>query len=378
MKKKKIAFIIESLDLGGAEKSLVTLLQNMDYSRFEIDLLTLVEDGIFSELVPEEVNREPIRMRRISLFQRLRFFLHKKMTRKLHASQVLWNITKDNYLSYPTKYDVAIAYSQGFATYYVDKCIQAPVKYCWINIDYTKAGYNMAFDYPFYQRYSKVVSVSPEVKEGLKKELDRIGKRLDVAIVKDITDKKIVQLQADRYMPTEFSPNKISIVTVCRLAKQKGLHLAVEACERLVKRGLQIEWFVVGEGRERAYLEHLIQDKGIESDMKLLGARPNPYPYMKHCDIYVQTSLFEGLGLSVIEASYLNKPIVCTDFPTAFSILRDGETGLIVEMDAESIANQISRLISDENLKNRLITNLEKQENDDKEQTLAQIEKLLS
>ena len=98
---------------------------------------------------------------------------------------------------------------------------------------------------------------------------------------------------------------------------------------------------------------------------------------MKACDIYVQTSLFEGLGLTVIEASILRKPIVCTNFPTAFGILKDGETGLIAEMTAESIAENIERLINDVELKNKLIANLSQQKNKDKEESLNKIDQLL-
>ena len=110
----------------------------------------------------------------------------------------------------------------------------------------------------------------------------------------------------------------------------------------------------------------------------MLGAKINPYPYMKACDIYVQTSLFEGLGLTVIEAAILQKPIVCTNFPTAYNILKDNETGLIAEMNPNAIAEQIEKLIKDESLRKKLISNLEQQENKDKEQSLLQFENLIN
>jgi glycosyltransferase involved in cell wall biosynthesis len=92
----------------------------------------------------------------------------------------------------------------------------------------------------------------------------------------------------------------------------------------------------------------------------------------------VQTSLFEGLGLTVIEASYLNKPIVCTNFPTVYSILEHEKTGLIAEMNAIDIANNIERLILDKKLKKVLIKNLTNKENNDKEISLKKVNELFN
>ena len=110
----------------------------------------------------------------------------------------------------------------------------------------------------------------------------------------------------------------------------------------------------------------------------LIGFRENPYPFIKNCDIYVQTSLFEGLGLTVIEASILNKPIVTTNFPTAFSILEHKKTGVIAEMNPEDIAFGIQRVINDNDFRKQLIENLENQVDNEKEKTLKKVKKLIT
>ena len=99
---------------------------------------------------------------------------------------------------------------------------------------------------------------------------------------------------------------------------------------------------------------------------------------MKSCDIYVQSSLFEGLGLTVIEAAILKKPIVSTNFPTASSIITNEETGLICEMDSISISNTIERYLNEDNLKIYIIKNLSLLENFDKEISLNQVNQLLN
>ena len=91
--------------------------------------------------------------------------------------------------------------------------------------------------------------------------------------------------------------------------------------------------------------------------------QPNPYPYIKAADIYVQSSRFEGFGLTITEAKILGRAIVCTNFPTAFNQLEDGKNGIIVEMTAESIASGIEKLLKDESLRQQLMNATTKEVN---------------
>lgn len=376
--KRKIVFVIESLHLGGAEKSLVTLLQNLDSAVYDVELLTIVEGGFFKDKVPAWVRWEVIPSAPITLYQRINYFLQKKLSRKKHHAQLLWPIIAKNYTKRAQQYDVAIAYGQGFPTYFVNKKLIADKKYAWLNTDYTKAGYHIQSDYSIYHNFNKIIAVSDEAKESFFQVLSHFGKTLEVEVIKDISDTIRILEQANSQLKFRFDSKKINILSVGRLAASKGFALAIEACKILKGKGYPIHWYIVGEGTERSSLEKQIANNNLEKSFSLVGADTNPYPYMKACDIYVQTSLFEGLGLTVIEAAILQKPIVCTNFPTAYGILKDGETGLIAEMTAESIAENIERLINDDNLRNQLVKNLSLQENDDKEKSLQQINELLN
>src|SRR5665647_2564899 len=91
-----------------------------------------------------------------------------------------------------------------------------------------------------------------------------------------------------------------------RLHYVKGFEMAIEACEMLVRNGYDIKWYIVGEGEERKALEQKIMDKNLKEVFILAGVKANPYPYIRQCDIYVQTSLFEGRCLTITEAKILN------------------------------------------------------------------------
>jgi len=94
----------------------------------------------------------------------------------------------------------------------------------------------------------------------------------------------------------------------------------------------------------RPCVEKLIREKHMTDCITLLGEQANPYPFMAAADIYVQTSRFEGFGLTIAEAKILNRPIVSTNFPVVYDQITDGQNGLIAEMNSESIAQKILQL----------------------------------
>lgn len=374
---KNIVFVIESLHLGGAEKTLVTLLQNLDYSKYKVDLITFQEGGFFIDDVPQEVNHVVLEFPKLNFIERIKYFMRRKLNNgTYHSSQLLWSAMSNKLHPKEKSYDIAIAYNQGFATYFTSEYIKASVKYAWLNINYEIAKYNIDFDYLFYRKYTKIICVSNQVEQILNACCERKGYILNTLTIKDIVEKEDILQRAKEGFDIQFSTEHLNIVSVGRLAKQKAFDTAVSACKILIDKGFNINWYVIGEGGERSYLEELLKNKNLENKFFLVGAKKNPYPYVSKSDIFVQTSIYEGLGTTLIEASFLNKPIVTTNFPSAYSIITHEETGLISEMNANAISEQIERLIVDQELKQKLVSNLESQENNDKKTTMNQINQL--
>lgn len=369
---KKIVFFVESMHCGGAERSLLSLLQNIDRKKYEIDLLVIKKGGEFEKFIPDNIHYKSLDLS-FSLSGKSKFFLAKKLKPNTHAAQLFWRVFKNEIPKYGDSYDVAIAWGQGFATYYTATKIKAKRKFAWINIDYNKAGYNFNYDKNIYNKFNKIVGVSDFVKQSMQKYIAE-EKVISIRNIIDVDDvKKRAEVEEDE----KFEKKVINIVSVGRLAKQKAFDLAIDVAKILKKNGLNFCWFIIGEGEERDNLEEMISKYNLQNNLKLLGFKENPYPYIKNCDIYVQTSLFEGLGRTIIEASILCKPIVTTNFPTAFSILKHNETGVITEMNPNAIAEGVQSLIYNPDLKEKIIINLGRQVDNGKELTLAQIDNLL-
>jgi glycosyltransferase involved in cell wall biosynthesis len=366
--KKSIVFFVESMNCGGAEKSLLSLLNNFNPDLYNVDLLVDQKGGEFEIFIPEYVNYKSLELK-FSVFNRIIFKLFKMIYSKPHKAQVFWKALKNSIPEYKQTYDIAVAWGQGFATYFVSEKITASKKYAWVNTDYEKAGYIPKYDMEAYSKFNKIVGISDFVKMSMQKIIDP-KKVISIRNIIDIDDVRKQSLE-----PVNFSLNnqKLNIVTVGRLAKYKAFDLGIEAAKILATYNIEFNWYFIGEGNERNYLQNLINEYKLNECVKLIGFKSNPYPYIKACDVYVQTSSFEGLGRTLIEASILYKPIVTTNFPTAYGLVEDGKTGFVTEMEAEKLAEKIALLHSNKDLYLEMIKELISKTDNEKQNTLEKV-----
>lgn len=370
MEKKKIVFFVESLNCGGAEKSLLSLLNNLDAQKYDVDLLVIRKGGEFEQFLPEWIDYKNLNLN-YSLLGRIKYKLFNIFNSNTHKAQLFWQSFHNEIKTYEESYDIAVGWGQGFATYFTAEKIKADRKFAWVNVDYDKAGYQFKYDKNIYEQFDKIIAISDHVKSLLKNYI------LDdkIEIVPNIIDSsEVISLSKLPIQTIEFlqCPN-FKIVSVGRLAKPKAFELAIETAKVLSDQEVDFKWYIIGEGTERKYLEDLISEYALEDKVLLLGFRDNPYPYIKACDIYVQTSAFEGLGRTLIEASILCKPIVTTNFPTAYGLVEDGKTGFITEMQPEKIAESIKLLHTDKKLYLKMIETLSSKTDNEKQKTLEKV-----
>lgn len=365
--KTRILFFIESLQCGGAEKSLISLLQSLDYDAVDVDLLTVKDAGIFRQYVPECVNmiEMPINRNIAARIGEAAYSLSWRLFQKTaiarHYSELRWSLASKTYSPLKKKYDVAVAYQQGLPTFYIAECVQADKKIAWINIDLEHAGYRKSFVNRYYKRYDHLVAVSRQLHDTLKKTGFVDHTRLTT--IYDIVNESLIRKMSLEPLKTFSDKRAIRIVTVGRLAKQKNYPLAVEAAKILADKGLEFEWIFVGDGPERSIIESLIKKYGLEKKVILAGEQPNPYPFMKAAYIYVHTASFEGFGLTIAEAKILGIPIVSTNFRIVYDQITDGINGVICEMTPESVAGNIIRLASDNVLRAKIKENISHEHN---------------
>lgn len=375
---KKILFVIDSLNCGGAEKSLTSLLNQMNFAEYSVDLLLFSNQGIFIKSLPNNINILKVphfflaqNTSIISLLKKRSFGLVLQRTKtfislrnpnnrkKLHFSQIYWKNISNYIEKLDDEYDVAIAYSQGVPTYFVADKVKATKKLCWVNTDYKLAGYNREFDRKFYHQYNNIVAVSDYNKDVFLQELPIFKDKIKV--IYDIISPKLIKNLSTIGNGFSDEYRGIRILTIGRLVEAKGYDLAIEACRLLKQMGIKFKWYVVGEGFLRKRIERMITEFQLEDVFILLGVSENPYRYITECDIYVQPSRFEGFGLAIAEAKVLHKPILATNFTVVHNQLKNMVNGVIVDMDAGEISKGIKEMLKNKDLLTTIKSNLEKE-----------------
>ena len=377
--KKKLLFVIPNLEVGGAEKSLVNLLNELDYDKYEVDLFLMSKTGIFLEQLPKEVNvlPESLYFKKFSIrfykslwwflthfkfslvFYKILFTLSNRLTKNVVLSeQKNWRYLKHFFPVLSKEYDVSIGYLEKNANYIAVDSVKAKKYIGYIHNDYTAMGLYKKYDLPYFKKMNYVISVSENCVFCLEKEFPEFPEKFK--LIYNVSSSKVIEKLSETKIEEDLKLPYI--VSIGRLTKQKSFDLAIKACKILINRGLTINWYVIGTGELKEELEEQIKEHELEQYFFLLGIRKNPYPYVKNAMIYCQTSVFEGKSIAIDEAKILNKPIVITNFPTAKDQIQHLENGYICEINLEAIADAVELLIKDEKLREKFTENLSKED----------------
>ena len=156
---------------------------------------------------------------------------------------------------------------------------------------------------------------------------------------------------------SEMAKDGVRLLSCGTLAPGKNFRSIPKMVSILLNEGLDVRWYIIGDGPDRREIEKRITDEGVTGRVILLGKKENPYPYFAECDLFVHPSLREGKSVSVIEAQILSRPGVITNYPTAHSNLRDGIDGVVAPIDTEKCAKGIAELLRDKKRLEGLIEN---------------------
>jgi len=377
--KKKVLFVIPNLEAGGAEKSLISLLELIDYTKYEVDLLLFVKNGVFLNSIPKEVHLITLNgkyktfttsffkavftfLNRLNFhcaFNRIIFpFRIKLINNVVLAEQKLWKLVAQCITPINKEYDVAIGYLEKSANYFVVDKTLAKKKIGWIHSDLEKMGINFELEKTYLKKLDAIVTVSDGLSERLRDKIPLLSKK--IVTLENIISKSTLLKLAQEPIDITFDKDYFNIIFVGRLEKVKGLFLALEAIAMLLKDKYKVKWYLIGEGSEKEALINKATQNGIIDHINFLGFKKNPYPYIVKSDLFILPSLYEGKSIALEEAKILATPIVVTNFSSASDQITSGKNGLIADMTKESLSEKIKELIDNQELKKNIIINLKK------------------
>lgn len=355
------------LTSGGAERSLVNLLNEMDSSRYEISLLLFDYRGLYINQIPDYVRLIKAPYTLTGLYNKTN--LKKIKYYPVYFFKVVSNIITNIICSdrrkrmyfrwrkfyskivpkYSEKFDIVCAFTSGTVTYYVgDKIVGADKKISWNHNDYNSAGYYPPADIYYYKMFERVVTISEKCKEALIENLPEYEDKF--IVIPNITSSRVIKYRANEFYPEEYNKETVNLLTIGRLSEQKNYDLLLETAKLMCDSGVRFEWFIIGIGPLEKKLKEKMHLFNLEKNVHFLGQRENPYPYIKNAYMVVQTSKFEGKSIVLDEAKILSKPIVSTNYPTVYNQIEDHKEGLITGMTAGEVAKAIELLINNKSV----------------------------
>lgn len=367
------------MEIGGAEKALLGLLENIDTTKYEVDLFLMRHSGELMKYIPSNINLLPEISQYADLAVPIGNVLkkgHFKIAygrykgKKAAVKRVSELGLGDN--------DVAIEYSHKYTAkympkisdkeydlaisfltphYFVTQKVNAKKKVAWIHTDYSRVEMDRESQLVMYSNYDKIASISDKAAEKFVRIFPSLKDK--VITIQNILPEKYINKITDEFtVENEISNDgSIKLLSIGRFCTAKNFDNIPEICKLIKNQGVNIKWYIIGYGGD----EQLIKDKIAEFNMQdyviVLGKKENPYPYIKACDIYIQPSRYEGKCVAVCEAQILNKPVIITNYATSASQLTDGYDGVIVPMDNQDCAEGIIQLLNNKELMHRLSEN---------------------
>lgn len=374
---KKILIVSQAMELGGAERALLGLLENIDTKTYEVDLFLMRHTGELMDQIPGNIHLLPEIKAYAALAVPMMTVLKRgqlpvalgRMYAKLKARRRVkqLGIQGDNAVeleyshkytawAMPTisekQYDLVISFLTPH--YFAAQKTTAKQKIAWIHTDYSTVRIDAESELAMWNQFDWISSISDEVTRSFLKTFPNLKSKM--ILVENIMPTKHIQaltrLEDVKHEMTEV--NGVKFLSIGRFCTAKNFDSVPEICKLIREQGLNVTWYLIGYGGDEALIRQKIQEHGMEDHVIILGKKSNPYPYIQACDVYVQPSRYEGKCVAVREAQMLGKPVIITNYATSASQLEDGVDGVIVPMDNKGCAQGIADVLRNPKLMDKL------------------------
>jgi glycosyltransferase involved in cell wall biosynthesis len=264
----------------------------------------------------------------------------------------------DTAYDFHKEYDCAISWEEGYCNYFLANNIKAKQKIGYIHPNYAEAGFYRPIDKKCFAKLDNIATVSKACYDTLLQVFPEYASKI-CYIPNPISKSDIRQRSLERV--DDIIKNSFAILTVARIDDtSKAIFRLVEIARKLREDDIEFTWYIVGDGPDKAQLKELVRRYDLLESVILLGAKSNPYPYMKRADLFVLQSYYEGKPVVVDEAMIVGTPVLVTKYSSAEEQVRNNVTGYIVENNTKDIYKKLKEIMLNpkqlaeirENLKN--------------------------
>lgn len=369
--KKNILICYDNFEIGGSTSSLLTFLDNIDYSSFAIDLYVYEKKGDFLKYLNPNVNvievkhkkTTKLRMLLYSIFTLKIFILffsilfskrkNKKRLFEIGKTQIgaCYRARKSKKIN--KEYELGIGFLEFWSNEYVSIQNKIKKKIFWIHSDYLNSGMNLIFDKTKFNHAQKIVFVAEDclknfllVSKGKYREKTLVVENVfNIKMIKSLSNMVIDDIRLQDEMLIYLSMFRMDSYT-------KGLDRVIEVAKELKKRNVKYKWYFLGDGRDLdAFLEN-IKDADLDNNLICLGNKSNPFCYLKKATALILLSRYEGKPMVVKEAQILGKCCIVTEYASAKSQIEHEKTGIICDNNEKfNVSNFVDEMLNLEKIK---------------------------
>jgi len=384
--KKKVLFIIGTLQSGGVSKSIVNLLNAFDRERFDVALFIVSTGGVFEQFLPSDVRI--IRNADVSgvtggprsawrLLKRGRILLALAVVVRLLLSPFSKSLM-GRWMAWAMpcvsqeEWDLIVDYGGQQQLYYMVDKLKGKKKITFFHNDYSKWPYYYKADRLYYPKVDGIYTISETCADALRRYFPDCADK--VGVIENISSPALIRKMAEEKVALPQSP--VVLATLGHFCRRKGSDFAIEAAKILVEKNVDFSWLFIGQIKEPDLLEQ-VKAAGLQERFVFTGIQANPYPYVAACNVYVHPARFEGKSIALDEAKILCKPIVVTRFSTVNDQFEEGVNASFSDMNGEALAQTILDLLNSEETRNRYTTYLQTHLHDNTDEVLANFYRLL-
>ncbi len=356
--KIKILFRHRSMEMGGVEKVMLSLLNNLDKEKFDMTVLLSLNQG-------ELRNEFPHHVRKIYLVDGKEDLSTNPVLQKIQLLQRKWKLEK--FRKNPEKidreilkneFDVEIAMTYNDFEPVLNSSNKNSKKIGWFHseIDLPKLQPLVPKILGHFPQFDHMVYCSEKIRNIMHQAHPKLNYPKEEVIINAIPIEEIKR-KAEEKIP-DFGQKPI-FVSVGRLHTRKGFHKLMDAHHQLIKEGFQHSILIIGDGEELSNLLNQQKKLGVEETFTLAGNKMNPYPYIKNADFFILPSESEAWPLVISEALILQKPIIATRVGDVDLMIEDGKTGHLIRYETSEIYEAMKKFLTDktfvQNIKENLI-----------------------
>ena len=357
-KKIKILFRHRSMEMGGVEKVMLSIVNNLNPEKFEITVCLNLNQGELRNEFPPHIRKlylaegkedfsKNIILQKIQLYQR------KKKLEKLRKNPEI--IDKQYLKEY---FDIEIGMTYNDFESVLNSSNKNSKKIGWFHSEINVPGLKPLLPEILKQfpQFDVMVYCSQKIKDLMHIHHPELHFPREKVIINAISIEEIKVKAAEKIEPFSEKP---SFVSVGRLHYRKGYHKLIEAHTKLIREGHDHQILIVGEGEHRQNLEKLIKENKVERTFILLGNKMNPYPYIKNADFFILPSESEAWPLVIAEALILQKPIIATDTGDVSMMIAPEKTGILIPYKVDEMYYSMKRFLTDKPLISEIKNNLQ-------------------